>query len=224
MTGDFSHGIFGAASRPRVMLDLFCGLGGASSAMRARGWHVVGVDNRPELEPDILTDLAAWRWDGGPVDLLWASPPCTEFARADKRCWYPDAPAPSCALLATALRLVMEIRPRFWLVENVRGAKPYFESVLSPPAVSCPPMYLWGRPPRGFVQRLPGALPHKDHQSRRSDDPRAQRLSSDDRRRQLRAVIPSCVSEALALCCEAELSRTPSEQLRLDLTDAARAV
>ena len=203
------------------MLDLFCGLGGASAAMRARGWNVIGVDNRPELEPDVLADIAAWRWPGGPVDLLWASPPCVEFARVDKRCWYPDAPEPSGALLATALRLVMEIRPRFWLVENVRGAKPYLESVLGAPAVSCPPMYLWGRPPRGFVQRLPGALPHKDHQSRRSADPRAQRLSSDDRRRQLRAVIPFAISAALAECCEAELSPRPREQLPLELSHVA---
>lgn len=34
------------ATRPPVMLDLFAGLGGASAAMRARGWNVVTVLER----------------------------------------------------------------------------------------------------------------------------------------------------------------------------------
>lgn len=211
------------STRPLVMLDLFCGLGGASAAMRERGWHVIGVDSRAELEPDILADITSWRWDGGPVDLLWASPPCLEFARKDKRCWYPDAAEPSCALVAAALRIVMEVRPRWWLLENARGAKPYLAGVLGVPGVSCPPTYLWGRPPRSFAARLPASLPHKEHQSRRSDDPRAQRLNSDDRRRQLRAVIPRQVSKALADACEAEASPFDGEQLRLELPPLSRA-
>lgn len=208
------------AARRLVMLDLFCGLGGASAAMRDRRWQVVGVDNRAELAPDILADIEHWRWDGGPVDLLWASPPCLEFARKDKKCWYPDAPDPSCALVAAVLRIVMEVSPRWWLLENVRGAKPYLEGVLGLPAVSCPPTYLWGRPPRSFAARLPPVLPHKEHQSRRSDDPRAQRLKSNERRSQLRAVIPRLVSDALADACEAESARIHVEQLRLELSGA----
>lgn len=47
-------------SLPLLMLDLCCGLKGASAAMRDRGWEVVR-GRRP--------------------DLVWASPPCTEFSR-----------------------------------------------------------------------------------------------------------------------------------------------
>ena len=34
-----------------LMLDLCCGLGGASRAMRERGWEVVTVDIVPEFNP-----------------------------------------------------------------------------------------------------------------------------------------------------------------------------
>lgn len=182
------------------MLDLFAGAGGASAAMRDRGWDVVAVDNRPELEPTILADISTWRYSGPPVDLLWASPPCTEFAKDDKRCWYPLAKPPSLNLLAAALRLVCEVGPRWWLIENVRGARRWFEPVLGPPVLQAPPLYLWGRPPPGLL--LPKLSAFKENISRRSSDPRLLRLSSDARRSQLRAIVPYEVSYAVAAACE----------------------
>lgn len=194
-----------------VMLDLFCGLGGASAAMRERGWTVIGVDNRPELEPDVLADIATYCYDGPPVDLLWASPPCTEFAKADKRCWYPDAPNPSLELVEAALRIVVEARPRWWLLENVRGARPYFLTHVGPgglklgaPVLQRPPTYLWGSPPPGLLLPPPGHG-HKEYCSRRSSDPRAQRLTSNHRRSQLRAIIPYPISYAVARAVERAL-------------------
>lgn len=186
------------------MLDLFCGLGGASAAMRARpGWHVIGVDCRTELEPDCCADIAGWRYSGPPVDLIWASPPCVEFAKTDKKCWYPDAPAPSMALVDAALRIIAEVKPRWWLLENVRGARAWFAGhpQLGAPVLQSPPLYLWGQPPPGLLLPSPGAG-HKEYQSRTRLDVRALRLNSDDRRRQLRAVVPYCISYAVATATE----------------------
>ncbi len=191
------------ASRLR-MLDLFCGLGGASAAMRDRPlWEVVGVDHRDELDPDVCADISSWTYSGPRIDLVWASPPCAEFAKTDKRCWYPDAPAPSMALVEAALRIIEAVKPRWWLLENVRGARRWFASYpeLGAPVLQSPPLYLWGRPPPGLLLPSPGAG-HKEYQSRRSSDARALRLSSDDRRRQLRAVVPYCISYAVARACE----------------------
>jgi hypothetical protein len=211
------------AGRQLVMLDLFAGLGGASAAMRARGWRVITVDLRPELEPAEVCDVRSFRWEGGPVDLLWASPPCVEFSKRGSRCFYPDAPEPSCELAAAALRLVMEIRPRFWLVENVRGALPYFNALFGVPAVSAPPLFLWGRPPPGLAAFLPKLGAYKEHASRRSEDPRAQRLNSNDRRALVRALVPYAVSEAVARCCEAAAEGRPFGQAALGFAQECAA-
>lgn len=188
-----------------VMLDLFCGLGGAAAAMRERGWTVVGVDCQPELDPDVLADVGTYYYDGPPVDLIWASPPCNEFSKWDKRCWYPDCPEPSMDLVQAALRIVEEARPRWWLLENVRGARSWFLPKLGPVVLQRPPTYLWGCPPPGLLLPSVGAG-HKEYCSRRSDDPRAQRLTSNHRRSQLRAIIPYPISYAVATATERALA------------------
>lgn len=75
-----------------LMLDLFAGLGGASQAMRERGWEVVTVDNDPAFGCTVTADLASWSWDGPTPDLVWASPPCTEFSR-ESMPWCRSKPA-----------------------------------------------------------------------------------------------------------------------------------
>lgn len=197
--------LYAEPSAPRLrMLDLFCGLGGASAAMRERGWDVIGVDIEAKLQPDVFADLLTWSYEGAAVDLVWASPPCVEFAKTDKRCWYPNAPAPSMALVDAALRIIAEVKPRWFLIENVRGARPWFlkhGGLLGPPVLQSPPLYLWGCPPPGLLLPSPGAG-HKEYQSRRSSDPRAAALRTDHRRRQLRAVVPYQISYSVATACE----------------------
>jgi len=45
-----------------LALDLFAGRGSATAAMRDRGWRVIRVDNDPVMEPDVLADIATWRY------------------------------------------------------------------------------------------------------------------------------------------------------------------
>ena len=47
-----------------LMIDLCSGLGGASAAMRERGWRVVTVDNEATFSPDVVADVREWRWEG----------------------------------------------------------------------------------------------------------------------------------------------------------------
>ena len=122
--------------------------------LRERGWTVIGVDSRAELEPDVIADVRTYEYSGPAVDLVWASPPCVEFAKTDKRCWYPDAPTPSMELVDAALRIIAQVQPRAWLLENVRGARPWFRAHVGPsglrlgaPVLQSPPLYLWGSPP-----------------------------------------------------------------------------
>ena len=67
--------------RKLVWLDLCSGLGGASQPALDRGWKVIRVDIDPRFKPDIVADVRALPLKPFHVDVLWASPPCQEFAR-----------------------------------------------------------------------------------------------------------------------------------------------
>jgi hypothetical protein len=124
------------------MLDLFAGLGGASAAMVARGWDVVTVDDDPRFGCTHTADLANWSYSGPPVDLVWASPPCTEFSR-ESMPWCRTGAVPSLNLVAAARRIITQCAPTWWVLENVRGATGYLNPVLGEPR-SYGPFFLWG--------------------------------------------------------------------------------
>jgi DNA (cytosine-5)-methyltransferase 1 len=107
-------------SRPRL-LDLFSGAGGAARGYQQAGFHVTGVDLRPQpryagddfFEADALT----FPLDG--YDAIHASPPCQAYSvstnyRPENRAKYPDLVVPTRErLTATGLPYV---------IENVPGA------------------------------------------------------------------------------------------------------
>lgn len=172
------------------MIDLFSGLGGASAAMRDRGWDVITVDSEDKFKPDVVGDIAEMQLEPTTqVDLVWASPPCTEFARTSmpwtrKRMTGP----PSLALVEAALRIVDEIKPTWWILENVRGAVPYLRdlSLLG----HAGPVYMWGEMPRGFIAALKQLriAPYKERLSGLRPD--------------LRSKTPREISELVALSVE----------------------
>lgn len=128
------------------MLDLGCGLGGANKAMRDAGWDVVTVDINSEFQPDIVADLREWSWDGPQPDLIWASPPCLEFSRFSMPCFFDVAtlPEPDMSIVEACKRIIDASKPRYWVIENVRGAIPFFADLLGPPRVYYRPFALWG--------------------------------------------------------------------------------
>ena len=63
------------------MIDLFSGTGGASAPFRDAGWEVIRVELDPAFEAEFHADARTWSWYGRQPNLVWASPPCTEFAR-----------------------------------------------------------------------------------------------------------------------------------------------
>jgi site-specific DNA-cytosine methylase len=69
---------------PRL-LELCSGTGSVGRAFAAQGWEVVSVDNNPKAHPTIcccLLELTAEQCLAhGPVDFVWASPPCTHYSR-----------------------------------------------------------------------------------------------------------------------------------------------
>lgn len=165
------------------MLDLACGLKCASRAMRERGWRVVTVDIDPRFEPDVVADLREWSWDGERPALVWASPPCDEFAR-ESMPWSRTGRVPDLSIVRAVERIARECRPDWWILENVRGAQKY----LGPARWKRTPVYLWGE----FPPIACGPL-----------KPWKERLSSTQAAR--RAAIPYEISLAVALSIESAL-------------------
>lgn len=110
------------------ILDLCAGTGSVKrslQAMRRRGaigdFEYVSVDLEPKFRPTIVGDVRSDRVAQevaamGPYDLVWASPPCTEYSRAKtkgvRRLDLADSIVHACLLL------IIRERPERWYVEN----------------------------------------------------------------------------------------------------------
>ena len=170
-----------------VMVDLCAGLKGASAAMRDRGWRVVSVDIDPAFQPDVCANIIDWLPpdDLRRCDLVWGSPPCDEFAR-ESMPWSRTGHTPSTALAEAAYRLMLGLQPRFFVLENVRGAVRHFEPLFGRFTHHFGPFFLWSNlppldvPVRSFKERLAG------------------------RQKAERARVPYALSLAVALAVEAQ--------------------
>lgn len=104
-------------------LDLFCGAGGATKGLQRAGFHVIGLDVKPQPRycGDAFIQADALR---PPVDLstfgfIWASPPCQHSSWSARR-WrnagkeYPDLIEPA--------RQMLEASGKPFCIENVVGA------------------------------------------------------------------------------------------------------
>ncbi len=135
-----------------LVIDLFSGLGGFSKAFKEAGDEVLTFDNNPKFRADFSWDLANYeaairilRGIAVP-DVLLASPPCVEFSKANMP-RYPDI-VPDMALVHATKKIIDAIEPKTWVVENVRGAVPYFADVFGTYAQVCGSRYLWGNFPK----------------------------------------------------------------------------
>lgn len=187
-----------------TMLDLFSGLGGASEAMLNNGWEVKRIENNPALALVPNTEIMNVYDVGQLLDLgismgniptqptlVWASPPCTDFsdgynspkskAGRDGIHYYPHD---AIELVKETKRIIDIIQPKYWIIENVRGAIPFLEKILGKPVMIIDSIVLWGRFPKWSME--PGYKHIKDD-SAWSDDPM---------RANKRALIPYAVSDA----------------------------
>lgn len=112
--------------RPKL-LDLFCSAGGAAKGYQRAGFHVTGVDIRPQPryagDEFIQADAMTFPLEG--FDAIHASPPCQGYSSAvssDGSKWAGTAGKSEPRLIAaTRERLVAWGGP--WAMENVMGAR-----------------------------------------------------------------------------------------------------
>jgi DNA (cytosine-5)-methyltransferase 1 len=106
-------------------LDLFCCAGGATKGLQIAGYHVTGVDIKPQPHycGDVFHQDDAMAWLRGEreslkgFDLIWASPPCQRYSESTPPAYknnHPDLLPEVCGLLRAQNVL--------YIVENVEMA------------------------------------------------------------------------------------------------------
>lgn len=164
------------------MLDLFSGTGGASRAPEVRGWRVLRIDNAPDSNAHLKVDLRYWTPIDEHFDVVWASPPCNLLTTARSKGRDVEK---GLELVERSINIIQQIKPRWWVVENVHGATRAIASLLGPPVERYGSFYLWGcfPPFQASVERNKNKLGGR-------------------RRAERRARIPWAISNGLAIACE----------------------
>tara|TARA_Y100000310_G_scaffold342305_1_gene444957 strand:+ start:987 stop:1622 length:636 start_codon:yes stop_codon:yes gene_type:complete len=103
-------------NRP-LLLDLFCGAGGAAMGYYRAGFDIVGIDHHPQ--PNYPFPFAQLAWDDVDLagfDVVHASPPCQGYSTANQKHY---APHPK---LIAAVRDQVDAQGVCYVIENVVGA------------------------------------------------------------------------------------------------------
>lgn len=133
-----------------IAIDFFCGAGGLSLGFEQAGFDIVlGVDRDPyhcsahernfpygktlcasvtDLTGEFIKKYCSLDQE---VDVIIGGPPCQGFSMMGKR----NLDDPRSSLVAEFVRLIKEIRPKAFVMENVPGmmlgkTKPYFDFVI----------------------------------------------------------------------------------------------
>lgn len=180
-------------NRPQLkVLDLFSGLGGFSEAFVLNNDEVLRIENNPLLSEvkhttlmDVrkLRDIIAEGLKEGSlnpyllnIDLIMASPPCYDFslafsapqgiiARKGREEFL--AYEPDMELFHITLEIIEMLKPRYWIIENVRGSIRHCEKIGLHPRQKFQAYVLYGnfpmfKPPKMATKEKKDIKPHGD--------------------------------------------------------------
>tara|TARA_Y100000593_G_scaffold35009_1_gene68649 strand:- start:5768 stop:6358 length:591 start_codon:yes stop_codon:yes gene_type:complete len=98
-------------------LELFSGTGSFGKVAKELGYNVLSLDLL--LKADIQIDIMQWdykKYDKNSFDIIWASPPCTEYSKAKSR-GIRDIEGANKIVLRT-LEIINYFNPCLWFIEN----------------------------------------------------------------------------------------------------------
>lgn len=168
-------------NRPQLkVLDLFSGLGGFSEAFVLNNDEVLRIENNPllsEVKHTVMMDVRKLRdiiaegltqGDLNPyllnIDLIVASPPCYDFSlafsapqsivsRAGREEF--EAYQPDMELFEVTVEIIELLKPRYWIIENVRGSIRHCEKIGLTPRQKFQAYVLYGNFPLFKPPKLP---------------------------------------------------------------------
>jgi len=99
------------------VLELMSGTGSIGKAFRALGAEVTSLDCDPKAGADICCDIMDWQPPPeGTYDVIWASPPCTEFTIALTR--RPRQIEEGLRIVRRVMDIIELLKPKAWFIEN----------------------------------------------------------------------------------------------------------
>tara|TARA_R110001592_G_scaffold359473_1_gene666169 strand:+ start:159 stop:761 length:603 start_codon:yes stop_codon:yes gene_type:complete len=104
------------------VLELFSGTGSVGKVCKKKGWDVVSVDLL--LPADHQVDIMEFDYKQYPknhFDIVWASPPCTEYSRAKSQ-GVRDIEGANKIVLKT-LEIINYFDCKYWFLENPQTGK-----------------------------------------------------------------------------------------------------
>jgi len=112
-------------------LDLFCGLGGWSKGFAESSHDCTGVDINNMGYPFrfIKADILDWEPDQD-YDVVVASPPCTAFSWINHKWNGKPMTGKGLDLVFRTFYLISQIKPKCFIIENVRGLSKYIPEVM----------------------------------------------------------------------------------------------
>ena len=113
------------------LLELFSGTGSVGKVARTLGWDVVSLDLK---NADINKNIVDWNYKEyprEPFDMIWSSPPCTEYSVAKTTGVRKIREANNIVL--KTLEIIKYFSPRFWFIENPQAGllkkQPFMEDI-----------------------------------------------------------------------------------------------
>ena len=102
------------------LLEVCSGTGSVGRVFKARGWDVVSIDSDAAAAPSIVADICAFDYEklGGRFDVVWCSPPCTQYSIARSKAKTPRDLEGSDRIVQRCKEMIAWFQPSAWFIEN----------------------------------------------------------------------------------------------------------